>query len=844
MANYANLKATINANIKANGTEAITGPVLNSVLTAAVNTLGAGYQFMGVATTSTNPGTPDANVFYIAATPGTYTNFGGKTVADGEVAILKYNGSWTKEVTGAATAAQLTQLGQSLTSVDAIGAGNTLVSAKNEVRVLPGHIYRVFLMNPSIPRNGITYTSATYDILSMSILDASSTAIISPVRIGANKKNEAFADYYDLICPDNARFIRFRMRANSGEMQSFWLFDITSEYEIPINSVVGYIRNDGTVAYSGIHNRVAWYRLRPHTKVSITSYCIQTILGKCDKIGADTGIIPIIDGVSSNEVSASVFFQDETIIAITYVDNDPYFSIAFENESHAFADAFAGKNLIQIFEDGDISGIGLMRKTPVFDTALATNYFEIKTENGLTGNKSIKITGKANRAKTIQFVAGHAYAIIMTLRCDAFTPVVSSFATGYQERGGGVVGFLSDADKFDELQSWHFLPTIADKKYHTIIVFANCNTSGSYAVYFGTKNPDDGSIAGTFYMDNAFVVDMSALFGVAIPKYTEFVAMFGKYLQLYTEQDFVNQGYSDGEMKESFIAAMNRKATYLGMNGTSFSNPGGTDEVDNYFTANDALKMLCALHKTPTGLLLSSIPDYTIHIGGDSARDVTVSATYKGAEQVSRLNPYTIVAGKTGTLNADSHADVGGENMNTANVGLIVKSPTDGELLAGVVILPLTKDGNSWKTQDGDTSPYNSRYSVLKQLFDLLERARDGEDVSSEVNALGCGYAAACVVPRFLENVGEISLIQKNGNGKCFPASMTKLMALLVVMDNADVDKNITIYGSDVMGGSGADFQGGDVLKIGDAIIGMMLPSANTLASTFSRVFGLKFLTN
>ena len=118
MANYANLKATINANIKANGTEAITGPVLNSVLTAAVNTLGAGYQFMGVATTSTNPGTPDANVFYIAATPGTYTNFGGKTVADGEVAILKYNGTWTKEVTGAATAAQVTQLGQKVDELD------------------------------------------------------------------------------------------------------------------------------------------------------------------------------------------------------------------------------------------------------------------------------------------------------------------------------------------------------------------------------------------------------------------------------------------------------------------------------------------------------------------------------------------------------------------------------------------------------------------------------------------------------------------------------------------------------------------------------------------------------
>lgn len=142
MANYANLKATIDANIKANGTEAITGPVLNSVLTAAVNTLGAGYQFMGVATTSTSPGTPDANVFYIAATPGTYTNFGGLTVADGEVAILKYNGSWTKEVTGAATAAQLTQLGQKVYDlVDKVYTGYELANegmAANATRLCSG----------------------------------------------------------------------------------------------------------------------------------------------------------------------------------------------------------------------------------------------------------------------------------------------------------------------------------------------------------------------------------------------------------------------------------------------------------------------------------------------------------------------------------------------------------------------------------------------------------------------------------------------------------------------------------------------------------------------------------
>lgn len=112
MSNYSSLKATINANIKANGNQEITGPVMNSVLNAMVDSLGAGYQYMGKAVPSTNPGTPDAKVFYLASDPGTYTNFNGIVVADGEVAFLKWDSAWSKEVTGVATSAQLTQLGQ------------------------------------------------------------------------------------------------------------------------------------------------------------------------------------------------------------------------------------------------------------------------------------------------------------------------------------------------------------------------------------------------------------------------------------------------------------------------------------------------------------------------------------------------------------------------------------------------------------------------------------------------------------------------------------------------------------------------------------------------------------
>ena len=95
MANYSNLKSAIDTNIKTNGNEEITGAILNTVLNSMVTSLGAGYQFMGVATTSTNPGTPDAKVFYLAYTPGTYTNFNGIAVTG--LCVLKYDTAWSKD---------------------------------------------------------------------------------------------------------------------------------------------------------------------------------------------------------------------------------------------------------------------------------------------------------------------------------------------------------------------------------------------------------------------------------------------------------------------------------------------------------------------------------------------------------------------------------------------------------------------------------------------------------------------------------------------------------------------------------------------------------------------------
>ena len=96
MANWDNLKAAIQDVIKENGNEEITGPVLQNTLLSIVNNLGENATFAGLATPTTNPGTPDGVIFYIATQQGTYQYFNNLAVNKGETAIFLYKTSWSK----------------------------------------------------------------------------------------------------------------------------------------------------------------------------------------------------------------------------------------------------------------------------------------------------------------------------------------------------------------------------------------------------------------------------------------------------------------------------------------------------------------------------------------------------------------------------------------------------------------------------------------------------------------------------------------------------------------------------------------------------------------------------
>lgn len=96
MADYNTLKSAIRSAIKANGNNEITGTLLQQILISMASSLGAQFQFGGIATENTDPGTPDYNVAYLVPS-GTYPNFGGLVIPEGYIGVLKYNGQWSAE---------------------------------------------------------------------------------------------------------------------------------------------------------------------------------------------------------------------------------------------------------------------------------------------------------------------------------------------------------------------------------------------------------------------------------------------------------------------------------------------------------------------------------------------------------------------------------------------------------------------------------------------------------------------------------------------------------------------------------------------------------------------------
>lgn len=110
MGNYEQLKQAVSDVIKTNGNQEITGAIMQNALLTIISTVGDNATFAGIATPTTNPGTPDQNVFYIASEPGVYSNFGGVELTDQVFIFTNKNGNWVKKDCGIATSAKVSEL--------------------------------------------------------------------------------------------------------------------------------------------------------------------------------------------------------------------------------------------------------------------------------------------------------------------------------------------------------------------------------------------------------------------------------------------------------------------------------------------------------------------------------------------------------------------------------------------------------------------------------------------------------------------------------------------------------------------------------------------------------------
>ena len=300
MANYATLKAAVQAVVKTNGNKEITGANLQTVLLSIINSVGGGgYLFKGVATPSTDAGTPDENVFYIGAA-GTYANFGSSiTIPVGSIGVFKYNGFWTRETlkmfegideTPTAASTNLVQSGGVKQELNNIGyySTNTYTKVNNAdyiplgITLLPNEQLRIVIENSNMTNNGGYYITTP----SKSIITLVSRTNVDYIYTNETSNPVAIGYFYVIWGDGTTATVTFisgsklleldvRTLESSVSNISDTLIDINGDIE-DINADLSLINKD-MYGYTG-YNYVSGYIDSYGVVQSSDDYCISDFI--------------------------------------------------------------------------------------------------------------------------------------------------------------------------------------------------------------------------------------------------------------------------------------------------------------------------------------------------------------------------------------------------------------------------------------------------------------------------------------------------------------------------------------------------------------------------------------
>ena len=322
-----------------------------------------------------------------------------------------------------------------------------------------------------------------------------------------------------------------------------------------------------------------------------------------------------------------------------------------------------------------------------------------------------------------------------------------------------------------------------------------------------------------------------------VANYYDFVFPECEYLQLgvradmgefvyftITERPDSGPSYTATVLRNVHIAMMNKYAERYGAELSTFMAPNGTSKV----CAKDiALLCLAAVENNMISSFWGKKKVNAPVFGANSRLDIYES-TYTDEDShpmVADLSAYYhIFGGKTGS---------GGTPSQGRNLVLAVKSKVDDSWLVGCVL---------YSTNDvlGD-----NRFSVMKQLFDMLEEHRTGATV--DPSSLSCQGAYALVVPKDgnLQNYGDYPFISvgKNETGIIDSHSIVKLLTAIVATDWILPYEMLTFTSEDPYGGTSGNMYGdGDQLYAIDALTSMVLTSSSIAARCIARYVGQKVI--
>ena len=264
---------------------------------------------------------------------------------------------------------------------------------------------------------------------------------------------------------------------------------------------------------------------------------------------------------------------------------------------------------------------------------------------------------------------------------------------------------------------------------------------------------------------------------------------------------------------DAFCEYMNKKGIEIGMKNSQFKDPAG---VENYSNATDILHLLLNANMSETLKSIWGKEKYTISIKGKNAREMEImSYTLIGEGSSDICDYYKVLRGKGGTLNIPK----------IYNTALIVDVPSSNKKFACVVM----------GADEANDRP-NNRYKAAKTVIDIVSG-------KVEPDSYVCAESAvACLLPENHSKKVNF-LYEKNAVNKNMPASISKLLTSLVVLEFiVDLDTMVTVTEEDIAMIPDLfyqeDFKVGDVVSVKELIAGMMYPSSNAAAYVLGRFVG------